>query len=183
MIRCPFCGEQIPDDSYFCDICGKALNFCPECGKPKRGTECAACGEKLVSAAEFHNSQAVSKPKIQQPVIIDPIPAPKHLDIPRIPSATAVSDAPLFLNGGDFRLQLMEGEFGRTCGIWPELSASPYISGHHGKIVRAQQGWAIEDVGSTNGTMVNGVRLTPGQAVLIKRGDTVTIATTQFRVE
>ena len=39
MIQCPECRQMIPDDSAFCDQCGKELKWCPECKRPKRGTE------------------------------------------------------------------------------------------------------------------------------------------------
>lgn len=52
-MTCPFCRTEIPDDSWFCDQCGKELHFCPDCRKPKRGTQCAACGSDLVSAEDF----------------------------------------------------------------------------------------------------------------------------------
>ena len=47
MIQCPECRALIPDDSIFCDQCGKELKWCPECGRPKRGTECPVCGSPL----------------------------------------------------------------------------------------------------------------------------------------
>lgn len=52
-MTCPFCRAGIPDDSWFCDQCGKELHFCLDCRKPKRGTQCAACGSDLVDAEEF----------------------------------------------------------------------------------------------------------------------------------
>lgn len=53
MMKCPFCRAEVPDDSRFCDQCGKEFLFCPECRKPKRGTICAACGAELVKADVF----------------------------------------------------------------------------------------------------------------------------------
>ena len=38
MIQCPDCRQIIPEDSAFCDQCGKELKWCPECKRPKRGT-------------------------------------------------------------------------------------------------------------------------------------------------
>ena len=58
-MTCPFCRAEIPDDSWFCDQCGKELHFCPDCRKPKRGTQCAACGSDLVSAEEFFREAGV----------------------------------------------------------------------------------------------------------------------------
>jgi len=58
-MTCPFCRAEIPDDSWFCDQCGKELHFCPDCRKPKRGTQCAACGSDLMSAEEFFRGAVV----------------------------------------------------------------------------------------------------------------------------
>ena len=53
MMNCPQCRALIPEDSLFCDQCGKALMFCPECRRPRRGTMCAVCGSPLLSAEAF----------------------------------------------------------------------------------------------------------------------------------
>ena len=146
MMTCPFCRAEIPDDSYFCDQCGKELKFCPECGKPKRGTVCAACGVELISAGE-------------------------HFAVK------------LSLYGEGLCLPLKEGDFGRTCGIWPELGGSQYISGRHGHIGRDGGAWTITDLGSTNGTKVNGTPLRKDVPVALKVGDKVVIATSEFIVK
>ena len=41
----------------------------------------------------------------------------------------------------------------------------------------------VVDSGSTNGTFVNGLRLTPGVETPIRIGDTLTIATIDFNVQ
>ena len=48
MIQCPECRNMIPDDSAFCDQCGKELKWWPECKRPKRGMDCPVCGSDLV---------------------------------------------------------------------------------------------------------------------------------------
>ena len=130
MIQCPDCRQMIPDDSAFCDQCGKELKWCPECRRPKRGTECPVCGSDL-------------------------IPGRKYISV--TPDLDRVSPAALVGNG--WRLTLQEGPFGRRGGIWPELSSCPYVSGSHGNIVKSGADWVIEDSGSTNGTYVNGARI------------------------
>lgn len=47
----------------------------------------------------------------------------------------------------------------------------PEISRRHAQIVPQEDGYLLEDFGSTNGTFVNGIRLT--QATRLKHGDTV----------
>lgn len=161
MLTCPFCRAEVPDDSRFCDQCGKEFLFCPECGRPKRGTMCAACGTVLVKAEAFF-AGAVK-------------PAP--------PVAAAPADSGLSLVGEGLSLPLKEGDFGRRGGIWPALSAFQYVSGTHGHIGRQGASWTITDLGSTNGTTVNGRPLAQNVPCPIKAGDTVEIATSTFVVK
>lgn len=150
MIVCPFCRAEVPDDSRFCDQCGKEFMFCPECCKPKRGTMCAACGADLVTADVFFGT---------------------------------AKGGGACLRGDGLELPLGEGVFGRNGGIWPALGAYQYISGVHGRIGRDGQGWTITDLGSTNGTKVNGVAIAKDIACPIRRGDKIMIATSEFTVE
>ena len=53
MIQCPECRKMIPDDSAYCDQCGKELKWCPQCKRPKRGTECPLCGSTLVPGRQY----------------------------------------------------------------------------------------------------------------------------------
>jgi len=56
------------------------------------------------------------------------------------------------------------------------------ISRSHCKIIRQGDRVAIVDVGSANGTYLNGNCIYPGQSYPIKNGDTVQLATSEFRV-
>lgn len=51
---------------------------------------------------------------------------------------------------------------------------APTVSRHHARLVRTRDGWAVEDLDSTNGTFVNGERLT--KAVDLHDGDRVDFA-------
>ena len=161
-MKCPYCKEVIDDDSWFCDQCGKELKFCPECRQPKRGTECPACGADLVSAKDYHTP----KPSGQ---------AQKN--------ETSAQAAPTLLEGDGFRLSLKEGVFGRTTGIYPEFSNQIYISGKHGEL-RCEHGqWQIRDLGSHNGTFLNGIKLAANVWTDLHLGDLVKIATTHLTVK
>lgn len=50
---------------------------------------------------------------------------------------------------------------------------SPIVSGQHAKIELTRKGHAITDLNSTNGTFVNGKRLTPGQSRLLSSNDII----------
>lgn len=163
-MKCPFCKAIIDDDSRFCDQCGKELHFCPECGKPKMGTECPACGADLVSAEAFFNTD---KPELK--------PQPKVA--PAVNSITEWS-----MVGDGFNLTLKEGVFGRTTGIYPEFGSSIYISGTHGELRCLDGQWQIRDLGSHNGTFLNGVKLMPNTWTDLHLGDKLKIATTHLSI-
>ena len=181
MIQCPDCRQMIPDDSAFCDQCGKELKWCPECGRPKRGTECPVCGSDLIPGRKYLSGN-YAKPAVGPSAGPSAGPAASGSPSSVISSEAAggVEKSPTALVGNGWRLPLREGPFGRRGGIWPELSSCIYVSGSHGNIVKAGSDWVIEDVGSTNGTFVNGARI---QRQALGIGDRVTIATLDFTVE
>jgi hypothetical protein len=49
------------------------------------------------------------------------------------------------------------------------------VSRQHTRLQRGPQGWAVTDLGSTNGTFVNGKRLAPQQDHALQTGDRITI--------
>lgn len=196
MIQCPECREMILDDSAFCDKCGKELKWCPECKRPKRGTECPVCGNDLIPGRKYlamiESGQTPSAPpQPQKPQSTEPVQQPtaapqaqsQQVQQPQRTAVAAAVTAPTALVGNGWRLQLQEGAFGRIGGMWPELGTCTYVSSNHGVIGRTASGWTITDNGTTNGTYVNGARLAPGTPVAIAKGNSVRIATLEFTVE
>ena len=159
MIQCPECRNMIPDDSAFCDQCGKELKWCPVCKRPKRGTECPVCASDLIPGRKYLAGGAAQSTAVQ------------------------ASAGPTRLVGNGWSLPLQPGGFGRRGGMWPELASCQYVSGSHGEISRGSDGWILVDIGSTNGTFVNGQRLESGRGFPLKKGDRVRIATLDFTVE
>ena len=201
MIQCPECRQMIPDDSAFCDQCGKELKWCPECGRPKRGTECPVCGSDLVPGRKWLADSVSAQDGVSSPDAISALgcrgrgpsetgggpqdPARGEDNPTSAPQATVsrIANGPRALVGNGWRLVLQQGEFGRSCGIWPELSTCPYVSGHHGFIEGHSGLWRISDRGSTNGTFINGRKLATAEQYELKKGDRVRIATLDFIVE
>ena len=178
-MKCPFCKAIIDDDSWFCDQCGTALKFCPECRQPKRGTECAACGADLVTAEVFFNPPKAPKTSLR---------GAEPCDATRQPEGSSTEERksnqnPTMLEGESLKLPLKEGVFGRTTGIYPELSSQIYISGQHGELRCVHGQWQIRDLGSKNGTLLNGMKLTPNGWYDLNIGDILKIATTLLTVK
>ena len=174
MIQCPECRQMIPDDSAFCDQCGKELKWCPECKRPKRGTECPVCGSDLIPGRKWLSDGAAVEEAHQRHGERE-----ERCD-DREPSGGGGATE---LVGNGWRLALAPGQFGRAGGIWPELSTCPYVSGRHGTISGGAGSWTITDIGSTNGTYIDGARLQTGVATPLKKGSKVRIATLDFTVE
>ncbi len=75
-------------------------------------------------------------------------------------------------------------------GIQPDVDFTPVdpqrtVSRRHARMRRGEDGTftLIEDVGTMNGTFVNGVRLTAGRPYPVKPGDTVVFGTVSCRFE
>lgn len=177
MIQCPECRQMIPDDSAFCDQCGKELGWCPECKRPKRGTECPVCGSDLIPGRKWLEGGTSSGSSAGEGTASDPVRGSVPSGQEGLPPSASA------LVGNGWRLELKEGQFGRAGGIWPELSGCPYVSGRHGTIGGGPGNWTVTDIGSTNGTLVDGVRLQTGVATALKEGSKVRIATLDFTVE
>jgi len=82
------------------------------------------------------------------------------------------------------------GRIDPVTGILPDVDLTPVdgkrsISRRHARIRRDEDGSysVIEDVGTMNGTFVNGTRLATGRAAPVVSGDTVIFGTIQCRFE
>lgn len=172
-MKCPYCKETIDDDSRFCDQCGKELHFCPDCRQPKRGTECPACGADLVDAEKFFSMDRKTPQNLSEHT-------PK--DNP-VPTNSSTVSAPTRMEGEGLNLPLKEGIFGRTMGIYPEFGTKIYISGRHGELRYIGGQWQVRDLGSHNGTFLNGVRLQTNVWTDLHVGDLLKIATTHLTLK
>jgi hypothetical protein len=87
----------------------------------------------------------------------------------------------IVMPSGD-RIELGEGK--NLIGRLPDckvIVSDTSISRHHAKIHRAGSGFVITDLGSTNGTFINGVRLTADHR--LTDGDIVTVGSVSLRFE
>ncbi len=81
--------------------------------------------------------------------------------------------------------ELVAGEGNSTVGRRPDndiVIPDPYCSGSHAKISVSMDDILLTDLGSTNGTMVNGVSVEEGQNTHISAGDEVVFGQTAYIV-
>jgi pSer/pThr/pTyr-binding forkhead associated (FHA) protein len=105
-----------------------------------------------------------------------------------IPQATArelgrlvVVSSPTFQDGEIFTLDAHPLTVGRAVNNDVSMPDDEYASGRHARFEPRRDGIWLEDIGSTNGTFVNGIRLTRERK--LTPGDVVRVGETDLRFE
>ncbi len=122
---------------------------------------------------------------LQTEKLIDAYANSFHVDIATTSASSVPLDVVLEYSGqaGHFSFvdsidEFIMGKESQCNGI---INISPAISRKHCKIVRDNAGYKIADIGSTNGTWVNGVRLSPNSLYELKDGDEIKLADIALR--
>lgn len=112
-----------------------------------------------------------------EPIILDPAtPAPTS-------ATTSLAREPALVDATGRRLSLAEGVnvVGRDDGLEVSIGGESTVSRRHAEIVRTDGSLMVRDLGSTNGTFVNGVRIESDSPLSL--GDTVQFGAVRFKVE
>ena len=83
----------------------------------------------------------------------------------------------------EFAVASGSNTIGRREGNDIALSEDSYVSGSHAELIADERGFWLVDVGSTNGTMLNGSRIEPNTRMALNDGDEITIGQTAFEFE
>ena len=92
-----------------------------------------------------------------------------------------VVKSPALSEGDEWELDASPLTFGRSSGNDVELKRDEYASSTHARLEPRRDGVWLEDIGSTNGTYLNGIRLTRPKR--LTPGDIVRIGETELRYE
>lgn len=187
MIICPNCKEEIDDDSLFCDQCGEKLYFCSSCGKVGTGKRCTYCGgimesprdPSVTSSTNLRNNEGGNG----STTLGDTTAGQLSMDNSLRDGTDALVLESMVL--GIKIKAIHDAYIGRREGPYTsQFSNCRYVSGCHAKLEEsADHKWTITDLNSSNGTMVNGEPLQPGQPAMIKNGDKVTLANITLTVK
>lgn len=111
----------------------------------------------------------------------EPTSAPELTVVPNPPSAFDYPPAVLTLPGGQ-RIELHEGHYVLGRQLQSDIVLNDTnVSRTHAEFVSAAGEVTVKDLGSTNGTKVNGVLITNEQ--LLQHGDVINFGTVQVRFE
>ena len=92
-----------------------------------------------------------------------------------------VVKSPAFSEGEAWELDASPLTFGRSSQNDVDLNRDEYASSRHARLEPRRDGVWLEDIGSTNGTYLNGIRLTRPKR--LASGDIVRIGETELRYE
>jgi len=151
---------------------------CSGCGHPGKGKRCIFDGKELVPAAGGASAPTVQA-SVSQPV-------PQSNGASGGASGSALNGDKIKLTSQIHGIMIEAGDgdiIGRKNGDFANVFGHfNFISGTHCKIVKTAAGWHIQDMGSTNGTIYNGMALVPNALYPIASGATIKIADVELTV-
>lgn len=161
---CPDCATPRIEDARFCEVC--RYDFAPPAlaAKASAATPPAAMPPVQAAAkvAVVRNLWAI--------VTVDPRPSAEYANA-HTPPVEPARSYPVDLD------ELLVGRKGARPNIHPEIPANdPAVSARHLKICRRRDGgFTLVDLGSSNGTKLNGVEIAAHVETTVKPGDEIFI--------
>lgn len=119
---------------------------------------------------------------VQESVLIAPREAAAlGLAAPRLRARLVVVQSPALESGEEIPVDSQPISFGRGGQNDVPLDGDEFTSARHARFEARRDGVWVEDLGSTNGTFVNGARVTTPRR--LGRGDVVRVGQTDLKVE
>lgn len=145
------------------------------------------CGKVHPASAMFCDSEFCDMRDLTEVIPIPEeelrthVPPATEPEQPSAPPKADTDEAELVLRHVDSgkTVAVRDGDIMGRHGEGREIfSMYPYVSRRHLKIYRQDELWCLMDIGSSNGTSVNGVSLGRDQACLLNKKDRITFADT-----
>ncbi|MCX6368540.1 MAG: FHA domain-containing protein [Armatimonadetes bacterium] len=152
------------------------------------GTKVAGQPLPAGSQKALTNGQAIQFGSVKLTIQIPNVPQPERRslgakDPGRAPIAAlsgSVSGARLESPSGSHTLKAAVTTVGRKAGNDIVISTDSFVSGSHAKLVFESGRYSVIDIGSTNGTRLNGRKLTANVPEALASGDTIQFGQTAF---
>jgi hypothetical protein len=160
VIKCSSCGKRHPENTLFCDECGAYL----QAGEQHKRTAPLAVDEVDWTAADLGVTGAFEE-QIAPPLVVRlsmadsgreiEFPVSKEITLGRLDAASATFP---------------------DVDLTPDNGLEKGVSRRHARITRKANELYLEDLGSVNGTYLNGKRLTPYLPHALKDEDEIRLS-------
>lgn len=188
-VTCSQCGASAIPGEAFCDNCGAPLSAPAPATSPVYATG-------LAPQPTYPAPQPVSPAPqpIAPPVSSAPQPVPRA-PLPTVAAVRAMlAPARLVFDTGDVitlpnTAQAVIGRADAVSNYAPDIDLTNHgalgggVGRRHARLLLQQGHIAIEDLDSTNGTLLNTVRLQPRQPQALQDGDTVQLGSVRMRFQ
>jgi len=151
--------------------------ICPTCGtkNPPEEPICIKCMTDLTSVAPVECDEA------NQQKEDDYKTEDMNLDLSLLDleddKTIVLSKSKLVLKGHDFEIVVHDGDIVGRHGVGEDfLQRYKTVSRKHAKFTYRNGRWYVQDLGSTNGTYLNGVKLIPMQDFPLNNGDKLSLS-------
>ncbi len=168
MIKCPNCAHQELEGTIFCGECGAQLI-------PANRVRTSHIDVSTGTGSKQTEGQIPdSRFESSMPLRIT------HLALRLLKSGACFSIPP--------EKESILGRASEKQSIFPDIDLSPYrafeegVSRLHATITASNAEVIITDLGSSNGTFVNGIKIEPKVPRLLKRGDVVSLGKLKFEI-
>ena len=161
--------------------------ICPNCQHKEMSGAiyCSKCGAQLVDAAfithKIHTAEAPQEPeRTAEKVIVPPVPLQSRISLHLVESGQILPLAD--------RLEFTLGRVAEGQPIVPDVDLSSFdaysngVSRLHAAIKLINNRVVIVDLGSSNGTYLNGTRLSPYLETAVVRGDIIHLGKLKIQI-
>jgi hypothetical protein len=161
--------------------------ICPNCHHEEVDGEifCSNCGSQLVGQ-ELQRTQAINANDIPEELKKPETPITPQSKIGSL-LALHILDAGQILPLTD-RKEFTIGRVSEGQAILPDIDLTAYkayekgVSRQHISIKKTDQGFFVTDLGSVNGTQLNGKKILPAQAIQLANGDILSLGKLKIQV-
>jgi pSer/pThr/pTyr-binding forkhead associated (FHA) protein len=168
-VNCPACGAAAIPGEAFCDNCGAALLPSYSYAPMQTPAPVQSPAQAPQASAQYGGyAQAVAQ-RAASLVVTNP-PPPATLSIPNLP-------------------ELIVGRSDPQSNSYPDVDLGPYggldlgVSRRHFRLSRNGDQFYLEDLGSVNGTVVNGQRVTSHNLHPLRSGDHIALGKMEMTFE
>ena len=165
MIKCNSCGKRHPENTLFCDECGAYLQ-----AEGRKRTDPLAVEDVDWMEADFGATSPLADQSVESIVIrLSILESGRQIEFPLTKEITFG------------RLDAASATF-PDIDLTPDSGLEKGVSRRHAKITRKGNDLYLEDLGSVNGTFLNGKRLTPYLPHALKDRDEIRLSRILMRI-